>query len=67
MLPETIWDGVLRVGSEQHSNLIPASGTFAGTIELSLDLNNGETLAIHGQSIRIQLRGEPTFVENCDW
>jgi hypothetical protein len=64
LLPATISDGFLRIGSEQHSNVIPAGGAFTGLVELSLVLTTGEALIIHGQSIRIQLHGEPSFVEN---
>jgi hypothetical protein len=45
-------------------NIIPASGTFAGAIELSLVLNTGEALTIRGERISIQIHGEPSFVES---
>ncbi|TCO90988.1 hypothetical protein EV701_109138 [Chthoniobacter flavus] len=64
LLPATISDGFLRIGTEHHSNVIPASGTFADVIELSIVLGTSEALTIRGQRIRIQLHDEPSFVEN---
>ncbi len=64
LLPATISDGFLRIGSAHHSNVIPASGTFADAIELSLVLSTGEALTIRGQRISIQLHGESSFVES---
>lgn len=64
LLPATISDGSLRIGSVQHGNVIPAGGTFADAVELSLVLATGEVLTIRGQRISIQLHGEPSFVES---
>ncbi len=66
LLPATISEGSLRIGSEAHANLIPAAGIFTGAIELSLVLSHGGPVTIHGQRICIQLHGEPSFVENFD-
>lgn len=63
-LPATISEGFLSIGSELHSNVIPASGTFEGAIELSIVLTTAEVLTIRGQRISIQLHGEPSFVES---
>lgn len=64
VLPATISDGFLRIGSDLHSNVIPASGTFEAAIELSIILNTGKELTIRGQRISIQLHGTPSFVES---
>ena len=63
-LPAAIFDGFLRIGSEQCGNIIPASGAFAAAIDLSLVLSTGETLTIRGQGISIQLLGASSFVES---
>ena len=63
-LPATISDGYLRIGSDLHTNIIPASGTFSGAIELSLTLSTAETLTIRARRISIQLHDEPSFVES---
>ena len=63
-LPATVSDGFLRIGSELHANVIPASGTFEGAIELSIVLSTAEVLTIRAQRISIQLHAEPSFVES---
>jgi hypothetical protein len=64
VLPATICEGFLRIGSDLHSNVIPASGDFDGAIELSIVLATAEVLIIRGQRIAIQLHGTPSFVES---
>ncbi|MEI9894690.1 MAG: hypothetical protein WDN28_12575 [Chthoniobacter sp.] len=44
-------------------NLIPASGWFGEGVELSLVLASAETWIIRGQSVTIQLHGEPSHIE----
>jgi len=64
VLPATVSEGFLRVGSDLHSNIIPASGAFDGAIELSIVLTTAEVLTIRGRRISIQLHGTPSFVES---
>ena len=63
-LPATISDGFLRIGSTLHSNVIPASGSFEDSIELSIVLTTAEPLTIRAQRVSIQLHGEPSFIES---
>ena len=63
-LPASLADGVLRIGSEIHQNIIPADGTFEGAIELSLVLVTGETWAIRGERLRIRRHGMPSSIES---
>lgn len=63
-LPASIWDGFLRIASALYDDAIPASGIFAGAVELSLTLTTGERLILRGQRISIQLHGEPSLVDD---
>src|SRR4051812_44138944 len=58
LLPATVADGLLRIGSLLHANVIPASGVYEGPIELSIILSTGEALTIRGKRIRSQLLGD---------
>jgi hypothetical protein len=62
-LPATLADGVLRVGDAVHTNIIPAAGELAGAVELSLTLSTGETLVVRGDTLSIELQGQPSVVE----
>jgi hypothetical protein len=64
LLPATISEGSLRIGSATHDNVIPAGGSFEGVIEFSVLLSTGETLTIRGQCVHIELHDEPSFVES---
>ncbi len=66
LLPATVSDGFLLIGSTRHNNVIPASGTFQGAIELSIVLATAEALTFRGRRISIQLLGEPSFVEDLN-
>jgi hypothetical protein len=63
-VPATISDGSVRIGSTLHRNVVPASGTFDGPIELSLTLSTAETLVIRGESLTIELTGERSSAEH---
>jgi hypothetical protein len=63
-LPAPIWEGSLRVGDTCHSNLIPLTGTFEGAVRLSISLVRGDAFTIEGDHARIELHGQPRFVEN---
>lgn len=62
-LPVAVAGGFIRIGSEPRDNMIPI-GIFEGPVEISMVLVTGETLRIRGQGIRIELHGEPSFVED---
>jgi len=65
-LPATVSAGSLRLGAELHENIIPAGGTFAGPIELSLLLTTSESLIIRGDHVTISLEGDPTYLEDVN-
>lgn len=62
-LPAHISDGSLRIDGILYSNLIPTRGSFEGAIEFSLVLATAEVLTIRAQEVRIQLQGEPRYLE----
>ncbi|MDR3404692.1 MAG: hypothetical protein P4L99_19470 [Chthoniobacter sp.] len=63
-LPATISDGSLRIAGELHDNCIPAAGTFDGPIELQLLFDTSEKLMIRGERLTVELRGEPSGLED---
>jgi len=63
-LPSLLADGVLRAGDDTHTNLIPAERLVQGPIELSLTLSTGETLSVCGDTLSIELHGQPSVVES---
>lgn len=56
-LPEDLWTGTLRVGDHESPNLIPIPLPI-GPAELRLSFVMGDELAIHGESIALELVGE---------
>jgi hypothetical protein len=63
-MPVTIAEGSLRIGDTLHQNIVPAAGTFEGSIELSLVLSTEETLTVRGDTLHIELTGEPSVAED---
>jgi hypothetical protein len=62
-LPSRLADGTLRTGNAVHNNVIPAGEVGPGPIELSLVLSAGETLVVRGDTLSIELQGQPSAVE----
>lgn len=62
-LPLRISSGSLRVGSTVYDNIIPARGRHPGGVELSLVLEQGKTIAVCGEGVRIELQGEARYLE----
>jgi hypothetical protein len=63
-LPATIADGLLRIGKHLYINLIPAGGTFEGTVELRLVFSAAEILWVRGEHLVIVTHGEPAYIED---
>jgi hypothetical protein len=53
--PADIWDGRLRIGSEQQQSLIPIPFHQAGEAVLELRLENAETIRISGSRMALTL------------
>ena len=56
-------DGELIVGGERHTNLIPVPLEVEKLIELSLICDSIHTIKVTGTGVRLELFGEPKYVE----
>ena len=61
--PCDIMDGGITVDGERHDNLIPLPLEAKGLIELRLICDSIHTVAIKGRGARLELVGEPRYVE----
>ncbi len=62
-LPCDLWGGTLIVGGERHSNAIPVPLKVTAPIELNLVFDPAHTVTVTGRGVRLELFGEPTYVE----
>ncbi len=62
-LPCDVMDGELVVGAERHSNKIPVPLLVASHSELRLIFDSSHTVPVTGSSVRLELLGEPKYVE----
>ena len=69
-LPIWVYGGTLAIGQTCHEQFIPAGGQFEGDTDLTLRLstsegsNDGGTLMVKGNRVRIELCGEPSEPED---
>jgi hypothetical protein len=63
-LPTSVSGGSLRIADKVYENVVPATDTPAGTIDLSLALSTGDILTVHGETLSIELYGERSAVEH---
>ncbi len=61
--PIRISDGMLRVETQQHQNLIPAPSNLSGEISLHLVLMDSEDITISGNRITTALVGPASYLE----
>ena len=61
--PCDIMDGEIIVGGERHDNLIPVPLEVTNIIELRLVCDDMHTVMITGRGVRLELVGEPRYVE----
>jgi hypothetical protein len=61
--PCDIMKGEIIVGGERHDNLIPVPLEVAKLTELRLICDSVHTVTITGQGVRLELVGEPSYVE----
>jgi hypothetical protein len=62
--PATLVDGFVRAGGTLHRNVVPVGRALSGRIELSISSSAGETLVVHGDTLTIELCGEPSHAED---
>jgi hypothetical protein len=63
--PCDIMDGEIVVGNEQHDNLIPVPLDVSKRTELRLVFDSDHIVTIAGQAVRLELVGEPRYVEDA--
>lgn len=61
--PCDILDGEITLGSERHSNLIPVPLEVAKFTEQRLVCDDIHTVTVTGRGVRLELVGEPRYVE----
>lgn len=62
-LPCDVTDGELLVGAERHDNAIPIPLTAVASTELRLVFDPAHIVLVTGQAVRLELVGEPRYVE----
>ncbi len=62
-LPCDVMQGELLVGSERHNNAIPVPLTVAASTELRLVFYSTHKVSVTGRAVRLELLGEPRYVE----
>jgi len=62
-LPCDVMDGELFVGRERHENEIPVLLDVTASIELRLIFDSMHTVTVTGRGIRLEMIGEPKYVE----
>ena len=63
-LPCDLWDGYLKLNGELSDNLIPIPLAATGDIELHLTSKAGESVNVRGDSITLELLGEPKYIDD---
>ena len=62
-LPCDVMDGELFVGAESYGHLIPVPLEVTTAIELRLVFDSARTVTVKGRGVRLELLGEPRYVE----
>jgi hypothetical protein len=62
-LPVYLSNGTLRIDNKEFPNTIPLPMSCQGSIVLDLLTMENERISMKGSSIRVELLGEPVFVE----
>jgi len=66
LLPESLWDGSLRIGGQKHNNVLPIPLQAIGPVELNLVFVSGHEVVVLGEAVELELMGAATFVEEVD-
>jgi hypothetical protein len=62
--PCDIMDGEIILGGERHRNLIPVPLEVSTPTELRLICDSVHTVTVSGRGVRLELVGEPRYVED---
>ena len=62
-LPCDVKDGELLLGEERHDNEIPVPLNVTASAQLRLVLDSIHTVTVKGHGVRLELLGEPRYVE----
>jgi hypothetical protein len=62
-LPRELLDGQIKIGTTVSRNMIPIPLDHKGDAELRLESWNDEAISIAGSSARLELIGDPKYVE----
>ena len=60
-LPCDLWDGSIALDDERFNNCVPIPLDYRGRIEVSLE--HESKLTVVGSGLRVELLGEPKYVE----
>jgi hypothetical protein len=63
-LPCDVMDGEFVVGAERHDNEIPVPLAVTARIELRLVFDSIHTVTVKARRVRLELLGEPKYVED---
>jgi hypothetical protein len=61
--PCDVMDGALVIGAKTHDNEIPVPLEFTGAVELRLAFGPRHTLTVTATKVRLELIGQPRYVE----
>lgn len=61
--PCSVMEGELMADGERHPNLIPVPFETSMPTELRLGFNSADTVTVTGRGARLELIGEPRYVE----
>ena len=64
--PCNISDGSLSVGDRVYAGYLPAPFVAVGDVTLELEFIDGSTIRVSADELRLDLIGEPVFVEVVD-
>ncbi len=62
-LPSEVWKGELAFAGACLGGLLPVPLSIATSAVLRLTFNTGHTVTISGRGVRLELCGEPSYVE----
>ena len=64
--PATVSDGEMETSDGPYHNLLMLPLDANGPVSLEVEFDSGEILRAKGESVRVELLGTPTYVEDVD-
>lgn len=61
--PADLYDGTLEIDGEASENMVPIPLDRKGTVRLTLKPKSDDPIVVRGDSVRLELQGIATFVE----